>query len=328
MHHSAQVSAPRNRRGSRWVRRVALAAVAVVVGLVAVRSASDALVTSRDRAVARDSETGLLLGAHPKTLGPEDAHTAVLLVHGFVGAGNNFGELAERLAADGHRVRVMLLPGHGTSPREFERVEPETLEDAVNAERAALEARHERVVLVGHSMGGTLATLVASRANVDGLVLAAPYFGVTARWYYGLDPETWIEVASSLLRWIYKGELFLQVNRPEAKPNITSYAWVPLQGLRTLSELGRRGSSRAVLARIDAPVLLLHSEGDVAASLDASRVALEGMPSARKRAVWLRDSNHHLFWDHDREQVLREIQAFVSEVDSRPIGHSPPLQPD
>jgi carboxylesterase len=301
-------------RPLRTLRALAVSAVAASGVLIAYRLAAETLVTRADDNADRDTTTGWLRGAEPQWLGREDASDAVLMVHGFVGAGTNFNELPARLAAAGLRVRVMRLPGHGTSPREFEAVSPTELLDSVRQELAELKRAHERVFVVGHSMGGTLATLAAAEDGADGVVLGAPYFGVTHHWYYGLSAETWMSIAQPVLRWVYKGELFIQVNRTGAKPHILSYAWVPLGGLETLAELGHRANAPETLQRIRAPVLLLHGPGDVAASPDAASVAVSKMASTDKRAVYLDRSNHHIFWDHDREQVVEEVLGFVERL--------------
>lgn len=303
---------------SRTLRTVAIGSVAVVGAVLAYRVAAEVLVTRADETADRNVATGRLRGAEPRWLGAADESDAVLMIHGFVGAGTNFGELPERLAAQGFRVRVMRLPGHGTSPREFETLPAKSLVDAVNDELAELKRHHARVFLVGHSMGGTLATLAAAQEGADGVVLGAPYFGVTHHWYYVLPAETWMSVARPLLRWLYKGELFIQVNRKEAKPDILSYSWVPLGGLETLAELGRQANSPATLANVKTPVLLLHGPGDVAASPVAAADAVSAMASTDKRVVPLERSNHHIFWDYDREQVFSEVEGFLGRLRTQP----------
>ncbi|MCD6308898.1 MAG: alpha/beta fold hydrolase, partial [Candidatus Latescibacteria bacterium] len=224
------------------------------------------LVSHNDQRAPRDPETGVLIGAEPYDAGPRDASCAVLCIHGFLGAANNFNELPSRIAETGRFVRVMRLPGHGTSPRDLERVTADSLVQAARDEVQALGKKHDRVVLIGHSMGGTIASLVAAESGCDGLVLAAPYFGVTRRWWYVLKPETWNRIMHPVVRWLYKSDAFVQVNRRGVVDEIVSYRWVPMQGVRTLMELGRRANDRETLANITCPVLLLYAEGDDAAS--------------------------------------------------------------
>jgi len=312
------VKGSRARRAKRALLGALVVAVLSYAGCAVV---TNKLVLREERTAVRDPESGLLVGTAPRVLGPEDSSCAVLMVHGYLGAGQNFADLPERLAQQGWRVRVMLLPGHGTSPHDLEAVTPDELIDAVLEEARALRAHHQKVVLVGHSMGGTLSTLAAAEVPLDGLVLAAPYFGITRRWYYVLSPEQWVRIGSPLLRWVYKGHKFTQVNRPEGKKQVLSYTWVPVKSGLALTELAREVNQPGLLERIECPVLLIHSHGDVAASPRHAAAAFERFPSSDKRFVWFDRSNHHLFFDYDREQVMEEIAAFVDQCSApEPMG--------
>lgn len=311
------MSAPEPKHGARQASPLRLLVGVAVVALALCGSfggyamIADHLVDEADRDAPRDPSTGILLSAESKWLGPEDADKAVLLVHGFIGAGQNFGGLPELLADKGWRVHVMRLPGHGTSPRDLIEVTPEELLAAVRQETQALMEKHGTVVLIGHSMGGTLCVLTAADLNVSGVVLAAPYFEVTRKWYYLLPAEQWQKLTAPCLHWLYKGKVFLQVNRKEAKDDILSYEWVHTKSVGVLMELGQQAGQTQLLEGVTCPVLMLHGTGDVAASPKAARQAFELLGSTDKRFVSLSRSSHHIFFDYDREQVLDEIGRFV-----------------
>jgi pimeloyl-ACP methyl ester carboxylesterase len=93
-----------------------------------------------------------------RTLG--DTGPRVVFVHGLFGQGRNWTTIARQLAEDGHRVTLLDLPHHGHSPW-TERVDYLDMADLVAAELAALG---EPVTLVGHSMGGKVAMLLALRS--------------------------------------------------------------------------------------------------------------------------------------------------------------------
>jgi carboxylesterase len=306
----------------RWWKRGLYASMAVVALCLGCRTVTSSLVDREDGRVLRNPGTGVMVGAEEFDLGPEpgDAKGVVLLVHGYAGATNNFGALPDTLASQGWHVRAIRLPGHGTSPRELEQCTPDELVDAVSDEVRRLQPDFAKVVLVGHSMGGALCTLAAAEQAdteelIDGLVLGGAYFGVTRRWYYVLPPEAWIRLGRPFLRWVYKGRLFLQVNRKEAKDEIVAYTWLPMKSGLTLLEIGRRANQDEVLDRITCPVLMLHGPGDVAASPEAAAEAVERMASEHKRVVWLEDSNHHIFWDLEADTVVKEVGRFLEELD-------------
>ncbi len=81
----------------------------------------------------------------------------VVFLHGLFGQGRNWTGIAKRLAAD-HRVLLVDLPDHGGSPWS------ESFDYLAVADRvAALMSPDDPVALVGHSMGGKVAMVLALR---------------------------------------------------------------------------------------------------------------------------------------------------------------------
>lgn len=97
----------------------------------------------------------------------------IVLLHGFGGSHSTWTDIQPALARDA-TVIAYDLPGHGRS-LDYPGAGPATL--AAKAVAADLTARGiERVHLVGHSMGGAVATLIAMRSpeRVASLTLLAP----------------------------------------------------------------------------------------------------------------------------------------------------------
>ena len=85
------------------------------------------------------------------------AGNPVAILHGLFGSARNWAGIAQRLAAH-HRVIAFDLRNHGASPW------ADTMDYAAMAEdvRAAMAARgHQRFALIGHSMGGKAAMVLA-----------------------------------------------------------------------------------------------------------------------------------------------------------------------
>jgi carboxylesterase len=100
--------------------------------------------------------------------------SGALLLHGFTGTPRDLEELGARLNAAGLTVAVPRLPGHGTNGGDFLRTGwRDWVRESVDS-YADLSARCGTVHLVGFSMGGLLAILLASRFPVGRLVLLAP----------------------------------------------------------------------------------------------------------------------------------------------------------
>jgi pyruvate dehydrogenase E2 component (dihydrolipoamide acetyltransferase) len=96
-----------------------------------------------------------------------------VLIHGFGGDLNSWMFVQPVLAED-RRVIALDLPGHGGSVKEVGAGDAESLTDTVEAALAALGI--EKAHLVGHSLGGALAALVALRRpeRAASLSLIAP----------------------------------------------------------------------------------------------------------------------------------------------------------
>ncbi|MHC4944104.1 MAG: alpha/beta hydrolase, partial [Planctomycetota bacterium] len=176
---------------------------------------------------------------------------------------------------------------------------------------------------VGFSLGGALATLLASEEAVDRLVLAAPFYRVTYKFYYVLPASTWHAIVAPFVRYTVKGKSLVKVNREEARSKLYSYQVVPVDSVDMLWELSEAAGSAEVLERIECPVLMLHAEGDEAASPDAALEAFDLLGSEYKTFLLYDRSNHHLFWDYDREEVKHSIADFLA----LPAARDPDQEP-
>lgn len=109
---------------------------------------------------------------HHRDEGPRDA-PAVVLLHGGGSSGATWDRFTPALVAAGYRVVAPDLRGHARSPRS----RPYTLKSHRDDVIALLDGlRLDAVTLVGHSLGGFAATLVAQEQpeRVTRLVLEDP----------------------------------------------------------------------------------------------------------------------------------------------------------
>lgn len=121
----------------------------------------------------------------------------LLLVHGFTGAKEDFTPWLDRLAASGWHAVAPDLRGHGASskPEQETAYSFETMADDVLGLADALG--WDRFVLLGHSMGGMVAQVLACKApsRLDGLILMDTAHGPLRN----LDPEL-VQAAVAVVR--------------------------------------------------------------------------------------------------------------------------------
>ena len=104
----------------------------------------------------------------------EASDRAVVCLHGYMGYPGELALPAQRLYEAGFDVFVPRYPGHGTNGRDFMGT---TRNDWIGeAERAVVDAMgaYGEVFLVGHSMGGAIATILSKRYGIRRTVLYAP----------------------------------------------------------------------------------------------------------------------------------------------------------
>lgn len=122
------------------------------------------------------SKAHLIPSARPYRMDPPGAKEAVLLLHGFTGLSSELGTIAEALAEGGYAVMGPRYPGHGTCRADFMETRAEDwLRRAIDA-YLELKADYGTVHVVGHSMGGLIATAIAAHFPCPRLVLLAPAF--------------------------------------------------------------------------------------------------------------------------------------------------------
>lgn len=118
----------------------------------------------------------VLPGAEPWSFTANDPSSAgVVTLHGFTGTPSSMRAVAEAFGEAGYHVELPRLPGHGTTVDEMLTTTWADWSAEVEAAFQRLAVRTNRIVLVGLSMGGSLALWTAlNHSEVLGLVLVNP----------------------------------------------------------------------------------------------------------------------------------------------------------
>jgi len=123
---------------------------------------------------------------------PNGVAPAALLVHGFGGTPAEMRGLADALHREGWTVEALLLPGFGADIATLTtRQYAEWLDAVAAAAQGLREAGHRPLLLVGYSMGATLALALAPTVRPDGLVVLAPF---------GWEEKPWTPIVEFFVR--------------------------------------------------------------------------------------------------------------------------------
>jgi carboxylesterase len=288
--------------------------ILATLGAAAVAYAARTAVARRAHAdVARRlpvGPSGIIPGAEPFTL-PARGHAgdgpAVLMIHGFGDTPQTLRYLGGALHAAGWTVHAPLLPGHGRTLVEYGRSDAASWLQHARDELAMLRARHRDVALVGLSMGGAIASVLAAETpDVRALALLAPYLSM---------PTTIRRLARvhGLLRLVMpwaagRGERSIHDEREAARS--LAYGVVAPHLLRELLRVV--DAAQEAMPRITVPTLVVHSRQDNRVPTDAAEREYAKLRMPERDLVWLDRCGHLVTVDHEHHDVSARVAAFLA----------------
>jgi alpha-beta hydrolase superfamily lysophospholipase len=245
-----------------------------------------------------------------------DPQRIVILAHGYGEHSGRYDHVAQRLAADGAVVYAPDHYGHGRS--DGERALVDDIEPMVDDLGAVVKLAHERypdlpMALLGHSLGGIIATRFVQRGNhgLSGLVLSGPVIGGNPAFegLLAMDPIPDVPIDPGMLS-----------RDPEVGE---AYANDPLVYHGPLT----RPTLQSIFASVDAiaagpglgtlPTLWIHGEEDPLAPLGPTRVAIERIRGDQLEEQIYPGARHEILNETNREEVLDEVASFLDGVVSR-----------
>ena len=231
----------------------------------------------------------------------ESSKVGIVLVHGFTSTPSVMRPWAQFLNSHGFTVRVPLLPGHGTSIADLEKVSwqqwPAEIESHVNH----LLIECEKVFLCGFSMGAAASLHVAARyqSELTGLILVNPMIHRNSAW-----PAA-VKFASLLVK------SFGSAGSDIKRGDVTQWKYdrTPMRAAHQLLRL--LAETRPLLPAIKLPLLLFRSASDHTLPATNSEIILREIGSSEKEQVVLHNSYHVAPLDHDQEIIFAKSLTFI-----------------
>lgn len=246
----------------------------------------------------------------------EPRYVAVL-AHGYGEHARRYDHVADALLAHGAAVYALDHHGHGRS--DGERALATDIEDFVadlgTLVRYASDLYGLPVVLIGHSMGGLIATRYAQEhpETLSALVLSGPVIGGNPGFVQLLDldpiPEIPIDPAV-LSRDPAVGETYMADELVYHGP----FRRETLQALVTAVAAVASGGELTL------PVLWLHGELDELAPYDVTREAAAGIRGPSWQEKVYPGAMHEIFNETNKDEVIGDVTAFVDGVVGAPTA--------
>lgn len=246
------------------------------------------------------------------------------MIHGMWGGAWCWANYQRRLEAAGFHCIVPTLPFHDMDPRNVPdpRLGRVSLLDYADALATQIEALDEQPIVVGHSMGGLLAQLLAARGLARALVLLGPaapagvlaiapsvvrsFWSIQTTWgFWGMPVrQTFAEASYSMLHLL------------PAHERRQIYDRFVYESGRVVFEIGywfldARQAARVDASKITCPVLVVAGREDRMTPAWALRQV------ARKYAAvsTYKEFEHHAHWlpaEPGWEQVADEVLAWLA----------------
>ena len=244
----------------------------------------------------------LFPGAEP--LSVDGGATGILLLHGFTGSPKSMKPWGERMAAEGHTVRVPRLPGHGTRWQDMNLTRWEDWYAEADRAYQELSKSCERVFVFGLSMGGSLTLRLAEQYGdaIRGIVLVNPAV-------HSERPDRFLLPVLQAIVPAFPG-ISNDIKKPGQDEG--AYDKIPLKAAHSLTKLWKLVKDD--LPKVRNPLLLFRSEEDHVVEASNSRYILDHVSSSDKTEVVLKDSFHVATVDNDAEAIVTGSIAFVNRL--------------
>lgn len=226
---------------------------------------------------------------------------AILLIHGFVGGIYDYNNLQNELQVNKKfDVFTFTLPGHEKNVVKGVKYE-EWIKEATNQIEFLIKHNYKEIYVVGHSMGGVIAThLAKTYPQVKKLVLAAPAF----RYFYFKDGKVNIKGINETLKSM--PELLKEEGKEKVIERIQK---TPITTMIEFTKLVNKYQTD--IENITCPILTIHGLEDRVVPEEATNYVYDNVKSKTNILVNIKDVTHDCFAKKSKEKVKEIITDFL-----------------
>ncbi|PHN06125.1 alpha/beta fold hydrolase [Flavilitoribacter nigricans] len=245
--------------------------------------------------------------------GPDDG-VPLLLLHGFTDSRHSFDLILPHIA-DSLKVYAVSLRGHGESGKEADSFTPRDFSADVLAFMD--QKQIDRAIIVGHSMGGS----IAQRFAIDhpdrcrGLVLAGAFASFLDKPdlvnFKSAVDELQDPVGREFIEEFQASTLHRSVPDPFFQQVLTETAKVPAKVWQQALTALLTADFREELPAIRIPTLILWGDRDVFSPMTDQQILQDSIAGAR--LLVYEDTGHGLHWERP-ELFAKDLNTFAGEL--------------
>ncbi len=248
------------------------------------------------------------------------SEVGVLLIHGFLGSPYELRPLADTLYNAGYSVSALLLPGHGGNPENLKGVRWQSWYSHCQQELERLKKDCSRVIVIGFSMGGLLASLLVAKQQSDALVLMAAAFqlrsqkqmafakwvGYLMPWMYPFKDSdfTTSEVQANVRQYLPDADFSDQQLIARLRKEVR----IPLSSIGELVAVQRVATAQ--LTAITVPTLIIQGKNDQTVNPKSADIAREKLLKTQASTV-LFASGHILMYEAEHLHICQSVLQWL-----------------
>ncbi|WP_210367145.1 alpha/beta fold hydrolase [Bacillus sp. REN3] len=223
-----------------------------------------------------------------------------LLIHGFTGSPYEVEPLAHFLKErTDWKITVPTLPGHGDQ-LSLKGIRYGQWIDHAERELQALLQECDTVYVIGFSMGGLIASYLASKYPVKKLVL------LSAAAYY-VNPKQLFADIKEMARDSFRGklkenELYLRYKRKIKETPMAA----TLQFRRLVNQI------RPILHEVKVPTLIAQGESDGIVPPKSAEYLYQQIGATQKRLLYYKKSKHLICHCNEKDQLFQAVHDFLT----------------
>lgn len=228
----------------------------------------------------------------------------VLLTHGFCSTAQEMLELSELLNKErGYTTFSVLLAGHGTSPADLAQTDMIDWYRSIKEGYDFLKQICNKIILVGHSMGGTLSLLLAANEEVEGIVTLCTPIKVE---YFMQD---YLFLVADLLKYFPRRKHEIELMEKNSLLNYRVSALKAVEHLLDLMEIAREE-----IKKVDAPIFTITAGKDERVPLYNAEKIHSLVKSPIKKDYLAENSEHTILFGPEKEQIFDLIDSFIEQL--------------